>query len=66
MIQRKKIQKIFLMTIKKSSMTDNEEEFKKKIKEALNKEDKQKSIEVFFIISILIFAILIALGALYN
>ena len=37
-------------------MTDNEEEFKKKIKEALNKEDKQKSIEVFFIISILIFA----------
>ena len=47
-------------------MTDNEEEFKKKIKEALNREDKQKSIEVFLIISILIFAILIALGVLYN
>ena len=51
---------------KKSSLADNEDEFKKKIKEALNKEDKQKSIEVFFIISILIFIILIVLGVLFN
>ena len=51
---------------KKSSLADNEDEFKRKIKEALNKEDKQKSIEVFLIISILIFAFIIALGVLYN
>ena len=51
---------------KKSSFVDNEDEFKRKIKEALNKEDKQKSIEVFLLISTFIFAILIALGILYN
>ena len=51
---------------KNSNSNDNEDEFKKKIKEALNKEDKQKSIEVFLIISILIFLGLISLGVLYN
>ena len=50
----------------KSTLSDNEEEFKKKIKESLNKEDKQKSIEVFFILSLLIFALLIALGIIFN
>ena len=51
---------------KKSSLADNEEEFKRKIKKALNKEDKQKSIEFFLFISTFIFAILITLGVLYN
>ena len=51
---------------KKSSLIDNEEEFKRKIKKALNKEDKQKSIEFFLFISTFIFAILITLGVLYN
>ena len=50
----------------KSNLSDNEEEFKKKIKESLNKEDKQKSIEVFFILSLIIFALLIVLGILFN
>ena len=50
----------------KSTFSDNEEEFKKKIKESLNKEDKQKSIEVFFILSVIIFALLIAIGIIFN
>ena len=50
----------------KSTLSDNEEEFKIKIKESLNKEDKQKSIEVFFILSLIIFALLIALGIFFN
>ena len=50
----------------KSTLSDNEEEFKKKIKESLNKEDKHQSIEVFFILSILIFALLIASEVIFN
>ena len=65
MIQKKKDSKN-IFNEKNSNSNDNEDEFKKKIKEALNKEDKQKSIEVFLIISILIFLGLIALGVLYN
>ena len=49
---------------KLSNMADNEAEFKKRIQESLNKEDKQKSIEVFLIVSIIIFAALMAIGAL--
>ena len=51
---------------KRSNHVDNEEEFKRKIKKALNKEDKQKSIEIFLLISTFIFAILIVLAVLYN
>jgi hypothetical protein len=62
---RKKESKSIFEADKKSNAAD-EDEFKKKIKEALNREDKQKSIQVFFILSFLIFAILITLGILFN
>ena len=63
---KKKESKIIFDEDKKNSLNDNEEEFKRKIKEALNKEDKQKSIEVFFIISLIIFIFIILLGVLFN
>ena len=62
---KKKDSKI-IFNDKNSNSYDNEDELKKKIKESLNKEDKQRSIEVFLIISIIIFIALIALGVLYN
>ena len=63
---KKKESKIIFDEEKKSNLTDNEDEFKRKIKESLNKEDKQKSIEIFLIISVIIFVLLIVLGFLYN
>ena len=63
---KKKESKIIFDDDKKTSLNDNEDEFKRKIRESLNKEDKQKSIEVFFIISIIIFILLIMLGVLFN
>ena len=62
---RKKETKRMFDADKKSNLVD-EDEFKKKIKESLNKEDKQRSIEVFFFLSFLIFALIIGLGILFD
>ena len=51
---------------KKKSPIDNEKELENKIKEALNQEDKQKSISIFLIISVINLLILICVGILVN
>ena len=45
---------------------DNAKDLENKIKEALNQEDKQKSIEIFLIISIISLLVLLAMGIVGN
>ena len=63
---KKKATKSIFEEDNKKNLADNEDEFKKKIKESLNKEDKQKSIEVFLFLSIIIFLLIVALGIFFN
>ena len=49
-----------------NNLEDNTKELENKIKESLNQEDKQKSIEIFLIISIISLLILIIIGIISN
>ena len=49
-----------------NSQVDNVKDLENKIKEALNQEDKQKSIEIFLIISIISLLVLLAMGIIGN
>ena len=49
-----------------NNLVDNAKELENKIKESLNQEDKQRSIEIFFLISVLILLVLLAIGIVVN
>ena len=51
---------------KRKILVDNTKELENKIKESLSQEDKQKSIEIFLIISIICLFILIIIGIISN
>ena len=51
---------------KNSNLIDNAKDLENKIKESLNQEDKQKSIEIFLLISLVSLLVLLAIGVVAN